>query len=174
MTEVWKLTAADYKTRAGETNEIVWGPGVMHTAPGGGELCTSAWIHAYEDPLLAALFDPIHGDYGADAVLWRCEGEIGAREILIFIIVVGLLFPGSSAGGRFEFMMIPVVIICGAVLLAFAAGTMYAAAYITTALGGDLGTFMLSWIAVVVASGLANKFICEWIDRRKARHLPAA
>jgi hypothetical protein len=40
-----------------------WGPGVTHTAPGTGDLCTNGWIHYYSHPLLAVLLNPIHGDF---------------------------------------------------------------------------------------------------------------
>jgi len=69
MTTRYKLTDADDRTR-GETQ---WGPGVTHEAPGTGELCNSGWIHVYDDPVLAVLMDPIQGNFGADAHLWRCE-----------------------------------------------------------------------------------------------------
>jgi hypothetical protein len=77
MTILYKLTNADDQTR-GETQ---WGEGVEHTADGGGELCTAAWIHAYVDPVLAVLMDPIHGCFlDSDAHLWECDGDVGVDD----------------------------------------------------------------------------------------------
>lgn len=97
-------------------------------------------------------------------------------EILLFIIVVSLLFPGSSGGSHFEFMMIPVVIVCGTLILAVSAGTMYAAVGIMLLFGShDPGVFMLAWFGVIGAVLFTNKTICEWIDRRKAqRAIPSS
>ena len=76
MTTLYKLTSAADTTRGGTP----WGVGVEHVAPGGGPLCTAAWLHAYRDPLLAVLMDPGHGRFGAEAHLWRCEGDVGADD----------------------------------------------------------------------------------------------
>lgn len=90
-------------------------------------------------------------------------------ELIIFVIIVSMLFPGSSGGSHFEFMMIPVVIICGALILAVGAGTMYAAMGITMLIDdGNLGVFMLAWFGVIGAVVFTNKAIGDWIDRRKA------
>jgi len=59
-----KLTDALGRTRPGFPNECQWGPGVTHVATGKGrKLCTDAFIHYYEHPLIAVLFNPIHGNY---------------------------------------------------------------------------------------------------------------
>lgn len=51
-----------------------WGKNVEHTAPGKGPLCTEGWIHCYNHPILAVIFNPIHGGYGPKtAHLWECE-----------------------------------------------------------------------------------------------------
>ncbi len=68
----YKLTTQDACSRHGGCR---WGPGVTHKASGEGPLCAAGWIHFYSDPLLAALMDPIHGDYGAEAKLWLCEAS---------------------------------------------------------------------------------------------------
>ena len=46
-----------------------------HTASGRGQLCTAGWIHLYDDPLIAVLLDPVHGDYLAEpnAHMWEVE-----------------------------------------------------------------------------------------------------
>jgi len=75
MTMLYKLTDQNGQTY-GETQ---WGPGVTHTAPGTGELCTNGWIHAYTDPLLAVFLNPIHANFQSPR-LWECEGEVGADD----------------------------------------------------------------------------------------------
>jgi len=69
-----KLTDAASQTR-GRTQ---WGPGVEHTAPGSGELCTGGWIHVYRHPYLAVLLNPIHAAF-QPARLWTVEVS-GARK----------------------------------------------------------------------------------------------
>lgn len=76
MTTLYKLTDTDHCTFGG----CQWGPGVTHTTPGGRMLCTAAWLHAYRDPYLAVLMDPVHGGYGKSAVMWEAEGVIGADD----------------------------------------------------------------------------------------------
>ena len=61
-----KLTDSNDRTR----NGTQWGPGVMHKAPGRGNLCTDGWIHYYRDPMLAVLMDPAHGKFGENAHMW--------------------------------------------------------------------------------------------------------
>ncbi len=69
-TTVWKWTDSNNKTK----NGTQWGEGVTHTAPGGGELCTAAYLHAYADPLLAVAFRPIHVD--GYSVLWQGTADV--------------------------------------------------------------------------------------------------
>lgn len=76
---LWKLTDQQWRTRAGEYNETLWGPGVTHTASGEGDLCGPGWLHAYTSPELAVLLNPIHAAL-SDPVLWRAEGEIGKSD----------------------------------------------------------------------------------------------
>ena len=82
MTTLYKLTNGDGFTRAGQSNALQWRVGVTHTATGKGTtLCTDGVLHAYKHPLLAVLLNPIHADFDAATMrLWRCEGEIVARE----------------------------------------------------------------------------------------------
>lgn len=80
MTKLYKLTDENGKTRGGEANELQWGAGVTHTAKGeGSRLCTDEVIHAYENPLVAVLLNPIHAGV-KNPRLWEAEGEIIARE----------------------------------------------------------------------------------------------
>lgn len=82
MTTLYKLTNSDGMTRAGYANALHWSAGVTHAAPGGGTLCSAAYIHAYPSPELAVMLDPAHGHYTnePDAQLWRCEGVIERTE----------------------------------------------------------------------------------------------
>jgi len=76
---LYKLTTRDHKTRPGQYNECVWGPGVTHSGTGEGELCGPGYIHAYEHPIIAVLMNPIHAAY-QNPVLWEAEGEIALRD----------------------------------------------------------------------------------------------
>ncbi len=84
MTSVfrYKLTTADGKTY----NDTQWGPGVTHSAPGKGSLCSNGWIHVYNHPLVALIFNPVHGDFRDNAILWKCRcwgstlGDKGTKE----------------------------------------------------------------------------------------------
>lgn len=75
MTTLYKLTTQDNKTRKGYHNETTWGAGVTHSGTGEGDLCGPGFIHAYTDPLLAVLLNPIQAGI-ADPKLWVCEGEV--------------------------------------------------------------------------------------------------
>ena len=96
METVYKLTTVDNKTRPGHDNETVWGEGVTHTVSGNGKLCSSAWLHAYHSPELAALMDGVHGEYGPNAKLWKCRAivgkdngdKLGCTEITTLAVVV--------------------------------------------------------------------------------------
>lgn len=76
--KLYKLTDQASQTYGG----CQWGPGVEHTASGDGELCNAGWLHAYTDPLLAVLLDPIHQSYwrGPRPRLWEAEGDIGKKD----------------------------------------------------------------------------------------------
>src|SRR3990172_6972281 len=66
----WKLTDINASTHGGTQ----WGPGVRHTAPGTGPLCTAGWVHYYRDPLLAVLLNPVGANFTAPR-LWEGEAE---------------------------------------------------------------------------------------------------
>ncbi len=70
---LYKLTTSNHTTYGG----MKWGPRVTHRATGAkkGGLCTSGFIHAYTDPNLAVLFNPIHGNF-QNPVLWEGVGKI--------------------------------------------------------------------------------------------------
>jgi hypothetical protein len=55
----YKLTDQKMQTY----NGCKWEIGVEKSASGTGELCTSGWIHVYDDPLLAVILNPIHAAF---------------------------------------------------------------------------------------------------------------
>ena len=73
--KLYKLTDQKHRTRAGESNECQWGENITHSGTGEGELCGPGWIHAYTDPLLAVMFNPIHANIKSP-VLWESEGDV--------------------------------------------------------------------------------------------------
>jgi hypothetical protein len=77
--KAYKLTTLDNRTRVGESNEMLWGENITHSAKKGeGPLCTDKWIHAYEDPLIAVFMNPIQGQYNPKTMkLW--EVELGGK-----------------------------------------------------------------------------------------------
>ena len=74
-TKLYKLTDEHGQTY----NNTQWGEGVTHTASDTGALCTTGWLHAYTDPYIAILLNPIHADF-TSALLWTAEGEIEITE----------------------------------------------------------------------------------------------
>src|SRR3990172_5964623 len=75
MTKLYKLTNQNHQTQ----NNTQWGEGVTHTDDGMGEMCTAGWLHAYTNPLLAVLLNPIHANI-TNPVLWECEGVVGKTD----------------------------------------------------------------------------------------------
>ena len=73
--KLYKLTDQNHRTRAGESNECQWGENITHSGTGEGELCGPGWIHAYTDPLLAVMFNPIHANIKSP-ILWESEGDV--------------------------------------------------------------------------------------------------
>ena len=73
---LYKLTTQDNKTRKGEFNETLWGPGVTHEPKELGipVLCSPTVIHAYEHPLIAVFMNSRHANL-LDPKLWMCKGE---------------------------------------------------------------------------------------------------
>jgi hypothetical protein len=68
---LYKLTNENDQTHGG----MQWGENVTHTASGKGELCGPGFIHAYTDPVLAVLLNPIGADF-RNPHLWIAEGKI--------------------------------------------------------------------------------------------------
>ena len=54
----YKLTTQELTTH----NGFQWEVGKKAITKGNGELCTDAYLHFYDDPLLAVIFNPIHAD----------------------------------------------------------------------------------------------------------------
>jgi hypothetical protein len=67
---VYKLTDENNRTY----NKTQWGEGVSHETSGEGELCDPGWLHAYTDPRLAIIMNPIHANF-QKYNLWEAEGE---------------------------------------------------------------------------------------------------
>ena len=78
MTTVYKLTDAAGYTRRGLSGETLWIPGEWVEVEWGGSLCHTGCLHAYTDPLLAALMDPVHAGLGSSARLWIADGNVRA------------------------------------------------------------------------------------------------
>ena len=77
MATLYKLTDENGYTR----NRTQWGEGIKHKAKGeaGQDLCTDGWIHAYVDPNLAVLLNPIHAAF-ANPRLWEARGVVGKTD----------------------------------------------------------------------------------------------
>jgi hypothetical protein len=70
METIYKLTGYQNTTY----NGCVWEPGEWKEVSGDGELCGKGWLHCYNDPFLAVLFNPIHANL-TSPVLWVGEGD---------------------------------------------------------------------------------------------------
>jgi len=75
MATLYKLTSPDMTTYG----DFQWTLGKTETALGDGPLCSSSWLHAYTDPLLAVFLNPIHANF-ANPRLFECEGEVQAND----------------------------------------------------------------------------------------------
>jgi len=68
--KAYKLTDQNSQTK----NNTQWGRDVAHEVSGTGELCSSGWLHCYEDARIAVIMNPIHGNYD-NPQLWEAEAE---------------------------------------------------------------------------------------------------
>jgi hypothetical protein len=68
--KAYKLTDKNNQTY----NGCQWGENITHETDGVGELCGSGWIHFYDDPYLAVLFNPIHAKFN-NPILWEIETD---------------------------------------------------------------------------------------------------
>lgn len=85
-------------------------------------------------------------------------------ELILFIIIVSLLFPGSGGGGHFEPIMIVVFLVCAAMVIGFFASITYAAVGIAWLFNSDMAG-MIAWPVLFFAALFANKYFWEWRDR---------
>ena len=61
-------------------NNTQWGENVTHQATGQGTgLCSDGYIHAYSDPLLAVLLNPIHANF-KNPQLWEAAGDVALND----------------------------------------------------------------------------------------------
>lgn len=81
MTTLYKLTTSCGKTRKSWNNEKQWGEGVKHRATGDKRkgLCSDAYIHAYEHPIIALIMNPVHANFH-NPLLWEAQGRIIVRS----------------------------------------------------------------------------------------------
>jgi hypothetical protein len=71
--QVYKLTDENLQTYKG----FQWTLNKTYEVSGQGDLCSAGWLHAYEDPLLAVLHNPIHADYKNPRLfVAEADGEI--------------------------------------------------------------------------------------------------
>jgi len=75
--KLYRLTDANGRTR----NNTQWGENITHVATGNvcKGLCSDAYIHAYENPLIAVLMNAAHANFD-NPRMYECEGEIAARD----------------------------------------------------------------------------------------------
>jgi len=74
--KLYKLTDENDQTR----NNTQWGENITHEADGASkDLCNGHWIHAYQNPILAVLMNPAHGDF-ENPHLWICKGKVGLKH----------------------------------------------------------------------------------------------
>jgi hypothetical protein len=74
--KLYKLTNENGNTY-GNTH---WKEGTMHVAEKGkGSLCSKFWIHAYHNPQMAVLMNPVHAHF-KNPILWEAEGVIGKSD----------------------------------------------------------------------------------------------
>src|SRR5271170_5875282 len=74
--KLYKLTSSEDTTH----NNTKWGENVTHEATGTSVgLCSDGWIHAYVDPHLAVIMNPIHARF-IEPHLWEAEGEVSIDD----------------------------------------------------------------------------------------------
>ena len=73
--KVFKLTNKNMRAHCG----FQWTLGETRSSSGDGGLCGPGWLHAYEHPLLAVLYNPMHGNFRSPRLF---EAETGDGRIL--------------------------------------------------------------------------------------------
>src|SRR3990167_9242511 len=71
MRRLCKMTDRNMQTYG----RFQWEIGVEVTAPGCGDLCSKAYLHAYTSPLLAEFLNPIHANF-SNPRLFRAVGVV--------------------------------------------------------------------------------------------------
>lgn len=85
-----------------------------------------------------------------------------------FIGAIVLICAGGSGERHgFELMMIPVFVICAALVVAFFAAITIAATFITDAAGSGAAG-IVAWFALFFGTLFLNRLIADRSDRRKA------
>ena len=74
---IYKLTDQDMRTH----NGYQWALNEWHETSGVGDLCGPGWLHAYDDPNLAILLNPIHANI-PNPRLFQGAGEGQRRDDL--------------------------------------------------------------------------------------------
>jgi hypothetical protein len=72
----YKLTDSETKTYGG----FQWELGTKRATCGSGELCGAGWLHYYQNPLLAVLLNPIHGDYRTPRLFEAHAGPVQKHD----------------------------------------------------------------------------------------------
>lgn len=67
---LYKLTDENMRTYCG----FAWELNKTYETSGAGDLCGPGWLHAYEDPLLAVLMNPVHAQFTAPR-LFKARGS---------------------------------------------------------------------------------------------------
>jgi len=113
METLYKLTDQNLRTYKG----YQWVLGQERTAPGNGPLCSDGWIHAYTDPLLAVLLNPIHANIEKPR-LFRCAGVVGATDCGLKVgctsltLVEALPLPTITTEQRVRFAIMCALKVC--------------------------------------------------------------
>jgi len=111
--KLYKLTDKLGRTR----RTTKWGKGVTHKAEKGrGDLCTNKYIHAYTDPVLALMMNPIHAGI-ENPQLWTAEGRISKTDGLkvgckTLKTITRIKQPTVTINHRFKFALLAVMEIC--------------------------------------------------------------
>ena len=74
-----KLTDALGRTRPNKMNEIKWDEGVENRAPGGGKICSAAYIHGYLTVYQAVVMNPIHANF-PHPLGWECDADVELND----------------------------------------------------------------------------------------------
>ena len=103
--KLYKITDENDRTRG----SCQWGENITVETSGEGEMCGKGFTHWYRHPLLAVLFNPIHGKYNPKTMhLWEGKGivikddglKVGCKEA---ITINRVAIPKITTEQRVEF-----------------------------------------------------------------------